>query len=123
MAATTRYNGDYGNFTQGTLYSVAQLKAFLITVKDASAVAVNLSAQDCDAAGEVDQAVAAIIKEVQPLMYELASGGSSNVIHVIVDGHAVDAASLQGRLQALGTVNSADISGTTVALGAHIVVS
>lgn len=123
MSATTRYNGDFGNFTQGTLYSVAQLKAFVITVKNAAATAQNLSAEDTDAAGEVDQVVPFIVKEVQPLMYQLASGGSSNVIHVIMDGHAVDATSLQARIQAMGTVNSIDISGTTVALGSSITVA
>lgn len=127
MAATTRYNGDFGNFTQGTLYSVAQLKAYKITVLDAGASAVNLSAEDSDAAGEVDQAVAAIIKEVQPLMYEFATGGSNNVIHVVVDGHANgDATALRDRIRAIGTAVGAgpvDISGTTVTAGTHIVVS
>lgn len=126
MSATTRVNGDFGKFTQGTLFSVAQLKAFKITVLDAAAQAVNCSAEDTDGAGEVDQAVALIVKECQPLMYEFASGGSSNVIHMIVDGHAVDAATLQLRLRAIGTSVGAgpvDISGTTVTLGTHIVVS
>lgn len=126
MSATTRVNGDFGKFTQGTLFSVAQLKAFKITVLDAGANAVNCSAEDTDGAGEVDQAIALIVKECQPLMYEFASGGSSNVIHMIVDGHAVDAATLQLRLRAIGTSVGAgpvDISGTTVTLGTHIVVS
>lgn len=137
MSATLRYNGDYGNFTQGSLFSVVQLKAFVVTVKDKDGSAVNCSAEDTDGAGEVDQAVALIIKECQPLMYEFASGGSSNVIHMIVDGHAVDATTLQNRIRALsGAVNGVipaspvtigagpvDVSGTTVALGSHIVVS
>jgi hypothetical protein len=116
MAATTRYNGSFGNYATGTLRSVLQLKAFVI---DAGG---DLQAQDSDSAGEVDQAVEAVIREVQPLMYFTPSA-SSGLIHVIVDGHAVDAATLQARIQAMGTVNSYDLSGATVTLGTSIVVS
>jgi hypothetical protein len=51
------------------------------------------------------------------------STGTSGVIHVVVDGHAVTAASLQSRIQALGTVNTYDFSGAAVTEGTHIVVS
>jgi len=112
MSATTRYNGSYGNFAQGTIYSVAQLKAFLI---DAGGSLVN---QDADAAGEVDQAMEAVIREVQPLMYY--STGTDGTITVVVDGHAVDATTLQLRLQALGTVNGYDLSGATVTLASSL---
>lgn len=104
MSATTRYNGSYGNYAQGTIRTVVQLKAFLI---DAGA---TLEDQDADAAGEVDQALEAIIREVQPLMYYSAT----DKVHVIVDGHAVDATTLQARIRAMGTINSYDLSGATV---------
>ena len=116
MAATTRFNGSFGNYSTGTLRTVAQLKAFLI---DAGG---DLQAQDADAAGEVDQAVEAIIREVQPLMYSTPSA-ADGVIHVIVDGHAVDAAGLQARIRAMGTVNSYSLTGATVTLGTSIVVA
>lgn len=125
MAATTRVNGSK-NYTTGTLRSVAQLKAFLITVKDASA-AIDLQSLD----DGVDELVEAVVREVQPLMY-YAPSASSGVISVIVDGHAVDAASLQLRLRKLvadyGTANSVDYGTestniTTVALGSAITVA
>lgn len=113
MSTTTRVNGSYGNYSQGTLRTVYQLKAFII---DAGA---SLADQDADGAGEVDQALEAVIREVQPLMYYSAT----DKIHVIVDGHAVDAASLEDRIQALGTVNGYDLSGATVTLGTSITVA
>jgi hypothetical protein len=116
MSATTRVNGSFGNYTTGTLFSVYQMKAFVI---DAGG---DLQGQDADAAGEVDQAVEAVIREVQPLMYFTPSAGDG-IIHVIVDGHAIDATTLQARIRAMGTVNSYDLSGATVTLGTAIVVS
>jgi hypothetical protein len=115
MSPTTRYNGSYGNYSQGTLRSVYQLKAFLI---DAGA---TLAAQDADSAGEVDQAMEAVIREVQPLMYY--STGTDGTITVVVDGHAVDATTLQARIQAMGTVNGYDLSGATVTLATALVAS
>ncbi len=122
MSATTRYNGDFGKFTTGTLYSVYQQKAFLITVKNVGGSAQDLQGEDTDAAGEVDECVAMIVKEVQPLMYQTTSD-TSGTIHVIVDGHAVDATTLQARIRAMGTVSGIDVSGTTVALGTSITVA
>ncbi len=112
MSATTRYNGSYGNYAQGTVRSVAQLKAFII---DAQAA---LTTQDADAVGEVDQAMEALIREVQPLMYYSAS--TAQTVTVIVDGHAVDATTLQARIRAMGTVNSFDFSTTTVAAASSL---
>ena len=105
MSATTRYNGSFGDYAQGTVYTVAQLKAFII---DAQAA---LTTQDADAAGEVDQAMEALIREVQPLVY--FSAGTAQTVTVVVDGHAVDAASLQARIRALGTVNSFNFAAAT----------
>jgi hypothetical protein len=116
MAATTRYNGSFGNYATGTLRSVLQLKAFVI---DAGG---DLQAQDSDSAGEVDQAVEAVVREVQPLMYFTPSAGDG-LIHVIVDGHAVDADTLQARIRAMGTVNGYSLTGATVTLGTSIVVA
>jgi len=92
MATQTRVNG-FGAYTTGALRSVAQLKAFIITIKDTSA-AIDLQTLDDGA----DEMVESVIREVQPLMY-YAPSASSGVIHVIVDGHGVDAASLLIRIK------------------------
>lgn len=126
MAATTRYNGSFGNYSTGTLRTVAQLKAFLITVKDDSNTAIGLTAEDADAAGEVDQLVEAIIREVQPLMYFTSAAGSANTIHVIVDGHAVDADTLQARVRAVVAGDQGHLAAdndSTVTLGTSITVA
>ncbi len=109
--ALTRTNG-IGNattgfvFQQGTIRYVAEnLKAFLIDAGSA------LTAQDADAAGEVDQAVEAILREVQPVIY--FSANTAQTITVICDGPR-SAADLQARIRALGTVNSLDLSAATV---------
>jgi hypothetical protein len=109
MSATTRVNGTQA--AVATLYSVAQLKAFLI---DAGG--------DISAKTGVDSAIEALIREVQPLMY-LIPNAASGLVHVIVDGHAVDAASLQARIVALGTVDSYSFASATVTLGTSVVVS
>ena len=93
MAIQTRVNG-FGQYTTGALRSVAQLKAFIITIKDASDTAVDLQSLDDGA----DEMVESVIREVQPLMY-YAVTASTGVIHVIVDGHGVDAASLLIRIK------------------------
>ena len=110
MAATTRVNGSVG--AHGTLFSVVQLKAFVI---DAGASLAGETA--------VDGALELLIREVQPLMYQSVS--TSGVVHVIVDGHAIDATTLRDRIRAIGTttVGSYDFSGATVTLGSNIVVS
>jgi hypothetical protein len=110
MSTTTRYNGSFGNYAQGTIRTTVQLKAFII---DAGA---TLADQDADSAGEVDQALEAIIREIQPLMYYSAT----DKVHVIVDGHAVDADTLQARIRAMGTINTYDLSGATVALASSL---
>lgn len=116
MSTTTRYNGDFGNFATGTLFSVVQLKAFVLDLGG------DLQAQDADAAGEVDQALAIAVRELQPLMY-FAPSDTSGVLHVVVDGHAVDAATLTARIQQLGVVNGYDFSTATVTLGTSMVIA
>jgi hypothetical protein len=101
MSATTRVNGS-GQFLQGTIYSVEQLKAFLI---DAGA---DISAQD----DGVDEAMEQVIREVQPLMYY--STGSDGTITVVVDGHAVDADTLQARIRNMDTGSGYRFNAATV---------
>lgn len=138
-----RVNGTKGNFLANTLYSVNQTKAFLIEVfEDDGSTAVALTAQDGgdSTTGISGQLVEAIIREVQPLMYMAAPSGDTNAIYVIVDGHAVDATTLQTRIRNLGklenttqrnfvssdgdgTTTTLDIGGTTVTLGTAITVA
>jgi len=99
MAGFTRVNGGTG--AHGTTFSVAQLAAFEV---DALA---SLAAK----AG-VNSTIEAIVREFQPLMY--VSTGTAGKIFMIVDGHAVDAASMQLRLRALGTVDSIALASATV---------
>lgn len=68
---------------------------------------VSLAAKD-----GVDGALAAIVQEFSPLLYK--STGSAGKVFAIVDGHAVDAASLTRRLQNLGTIDGVDFSGEVV---------
>lgn len=112
MASLVRTNG-IGNsaggyvFQQGTVRYVAEnLVAFLI---DAQAALTN---QDADSAGEVDQAIEAILREVQPVIYY--SANTAQTITVICDGPRT-AADLQARIRALGTLaNGFNLATTTV---------
>ena len=136
MATVTRVNGQT-QFATGTQRSVAQLDSYVITVlEDDGSTPIDLQAQDGYNAvtGEphANQLVEAIIREVQPLMYNVPSANAGK-IHVVVDGHAVDADTLQARIRNLGAANgdqrnfvspdgdgtttTIDIGGTTVATG------
>jgi hypothetical protein len=100
MAGLTRTNGL--GHAHGTQYSTAQLAIFEI------AAGASLAAK-----GGVGSTIEAIMQEVQPLIAQ--SAGTAGDIYVVVDGHSVDAASLQARVRALGTVDSIDLSSATVA--------
>jgi hypothetical protein len=91
MASFTRVNGNTG--AHGTQGSVMQLKCMEI---DALA--------DISAKGAIGSTIETIVREFQPLIY--VSTGTAGKIFMVVDGHGVDAASMQIRLRALGTVDS-----------------
>ena len=129
-------------YVANTLYSVNQTAAYLIQVfEDDGSTPVVLTAQDGGdgTTGVSGQLVEAIVREVQPLMYMAAPSGDTNAIYVIVDGHAVNAATLQARIRQLGaisgdqrnfvssdgdgTTTTLDIGGTTVTLGTAITVA
>jgi hypothetical protein len=114
MASQTRVNPVAGATNAGhahaTLYTVAQLKSFFI---DCGA---TLAAQ-----GGIGGAIEAVFREIQPLMF--ISTGTTGELHVVVDGHAVTAASLLARIVALGTVNGYSFAGAAVTEGTAIVVS
>ena len=125
MGSLTRVNGLA--VTVGTLYNL-NVNAFLITVKNTSASAIDLRAED-DA---VDEAVEQIIKELNPLMF-FVTNSSAGTIHVIMDQSINSASELQTRIRRIGIdsgatttsigPNDIDISGTTVAAGASITVA
>ena len=120
MSATTRVNGD-GFFLESTLYSVYQLKAIKVTILDNSSTAVDCSSLD----DGVDEMVSLVVKEIQPLMYIL-KGTDHNEIHAIVDGHAIDADTLQLRVREvvagkLGVAASGNDS--TVVVGTSLTVA
>ena len=111
----TPVNG--GDNVVGTLESVVQLKAIIITVKDDSDTAVDLRAND----GAHGSLYDLILREVQPLM-AFAPDGATGVIHAIVDGHAIDAASLQSRVRQIASATPAN-NDSTVAVGTSITVA
>lgn len=111
----TPVNG--GDNAVGTLEAVAQHKAFVITVRstsDSSNTAVDLRANDAAHGSLYDL----ILRELQPLMAFAVDAGTG-VIHVIMDGHAVDAASIATRLANFDGVGT----DTAVTLGTSITVA
>ena len=109
MVGFTRTNGL--GVTVGTLYQ-HNAKGWLMTVKNASAAAIDLRAED-DA---VDEAGEMVIKEVNPLMYQLVDA-NSGIVYMITDA-SLSAEDIQARIRNLGTTvgpNNIDVSGTTVA--------
>lgn len=106
MASVTRVNPVLTNNSgrnHGVLYSTLQLKVFLV---DAGA---SLAAKT--GAGS---AIEALTRELGTTAALFESSGTAGKFLVIGDGHAVDAAGLQIRIQQLGTVDSYDFSGATV---------
>lgn len=126
MAGFDRVNGYLNNYVTGTLFSVAQLKAFVVVLKNDSNTAITLTAEDGDTADtDADQLVELVIKEVQPLMY-LSPTAVAGTIYIIVDGHAVDADTLQARIRAVVAGyqgHAAADNDSTVTLGTAITVS
>lgn len=121
MAGFTRVNGD-GQYLVGNLYSVYQLKAVVVTVKDASNTAVDLRAVDGPAA---DELVSLVVRECQPLMYYTANA-DTGVIHMIVDGHAINDDTLTKRVRNVvaGKLGHDPLDNdSTVAVGTSITVA
>jgi len=109
MVGFTRTNGL--GVTVGTLYQ-HNAKGFLVTVKVNGGTAVDLRAED-DA---VDEAGEMVIKEINPLMYQLVDA-NTGLIYIITDA-ALSAGDIQARIRALGDdvgPNDIDVTGTTAA--------
>ena len=99
MAGVTKVNGI--GHTYDTQYSIAQLKSMEVDCL------VDISGK-----GGLGSTIEAVVQALQPLMYK--APGSAGKIMMIVDGHASDAASLQAKLRALGTVDSIVLTSATV---------
>ena len=99
MSAVARVNQDGRD--HGVQYKTADMIAVEI---DAG---VSLAAKD-----GIDGALAQIVGEFSPLMYKSTS--TNGKIFAIVHGHGQTAASMQVRLQNMGTVDGVDLSSQTV---------
>jgi hypothetical protein len=99
MAGITKINQDGRD--HGVQYSVANLKCFEL---DAGA---DLTTKD-----GIDGFIAEMVKEFQPLLYK--STGTAGKIFMVCDGHAVTAASLLARYQAMGTVDGIATGSLTI---------
>ena len=116
MATVTRVNGS--DAAIGTLYS-PNVNLFVLTVKNASGTAKNLSSEDTSGGDKViDGAVEDIVKELCPAAWLTDADQVTNIgkIYLIMDTNISNASELQTRIRRLGTVgpNSTDISGSTV---------
>ena len=123
MATVTRVTGLQA--TVGTVYSV-NANIFLLTVKKADTVAVDLRAED-DA---IDETVEQIVKELNPLAYFITDD-SSGKIHLVMDKNS-NAADIQLRVRRIATSNIdgstvgpnfIDIGGSTVSAAASFTVA
>ena len=114
--------------TAGTLYQ-PNCYCYKLTVEDASNTAIDLRGED-DA---VDEAVEAIIKELNPLAYFVVDD-ASGVIHLVMDANHSSASELQARIRTIGKdadpatttsigPNDIDISGSDVVAASSITVA
>ena len=125
MASVTRVNGLRN--TAGTLYA-DNCNLYLITVKNSSASAIDLRAED-DA---IDEAVEQILEEINPLAF-FVTNSNAGTICVIMDKSINSASELQTRIRRIGIdsgasttsigPNDIDISGTTVTAAASFTVA
>ena len=130
MTTVTRVNGSATQV--GTLYS-PNCFAYLITVKDTSATAIDLQTEDTYGGNAVvGGVIEAIVDELNPKAW-FAPADNSGKIHVILDTNLDDAAELQIRIRRIGKPtgsavtavgpNSIDISGTTVVAASSITIA
>ena len=102
MASLSRVAGN--DTAVGTIYAV-NVNLFLLTVKKADTVAVDLRNED----SSVDLTVEQIVKELNPLAY-FVTNSSAGTIHLVMDKNAT-ADDIQLRVRRIATSN---IDGSTV---------
>jgi len=114
MAEITRVNGDMGAANVANFFGGSKIAFFGMIVKNVSG-----TAQDMSGEGGVNEAWEGIYKAIAvkgtPVLFQYQSGSSGVASWgVEQDGAGWTAADLQTAIRALGTVNSIDVSGTTV---------
>lgn len=130
MATVTRVHGS--DTATGTLYN-PNCNAYLITVKDAGATAINLQTEDSTGGNAVvNGVIEAIVGEINPLAW-FAPADTTGKIHVIMDKGVNDATELRTRIRNIGKdagatttsvgPNDIDISGTTVVAASSITIA
>ena len=123
MATTpNRVNGTAGSEDGGIYSPGASLAFYKITVKDASAAAVDLRPES-----EINEAIELVVRTVPAIVaYDIAND-NTGIIHVITDGvNSWSASLLQDAIRALGTSignDGIDVSGTVVQAGLGFTVS
>ena len=108
MAAVTRVNGL--GHAHATIYSTANL-GFAVVACGASVAG----------KGGIGSTIEAIAQQLQPIA--INSEGTAGLINIVFDASQTNAAALQVGLQALGTVDSIDLSSATVTAGGQFIVS
>jgi len=108
MAGITRTNGV--GHAHATLYSTANLGFYVV---DAGA---SLAAK-----GGIGSTLEAIAQAVNPIAFN--SEGTAGLVNIVVDDSQWTAAALEDVVQALGTVDSIDLSSATVTAGGQFIVS
>lgn len=112
----------------GTLYQ-PNCNCYKLTVEDATNTAIDLRGED-DA---VNEAVEAIIKELNPLAY-FTVNDASGVMHLVMDKNISSASELQARVRTIGKdadpatttsigPNDIDISGSDVVAASSITIA
>ena len=119
---TTRVYGTAGAENGGIYSPGASLSFYKITVKDASAAAIDLRPES-----EINEAIELVVRAVPAIVaYDIAND-TTGIIHVITDGvNSWSASLLQDAIRALGTslgTNGIDVSGTVVQAGLGFTVS
>ena len=114
MAEITRVNGDMGAAGVANFFGGSKIAFYGMIVKNVSG-----TAQDMSGEGGVNEAWEGIYKAIAvkgtPVLFQYQSGSSGVASWgVEQDGAGWSAADLQTAIRALGTVNSIDVSGTTV---------
>ena len=120
MAGISRVNG-FGNYVVGSYRSSANIGAYLVTVKNASASAQDIRAED-DASNEVVEAIMMATNAIGSSFTDSTAGTAT----LLVDGSQHDAASLQAVLRGLGTAvgpNNIDVTGSDCAEATAIAIT
>lgn len=116
MAGITKVHGFAANVV-GTIIATNAHKAFLITVKDDSNTAIDLTATDGTVNGNLNKLVDAL----SPAMF-FATNSNAGTVSVIMDGTANTAESLQARVRAIFE-STAGANDSTVVDGSSVTVA